>query len=87
METEQPIYSNPPKKHLWLDNPSTIQELPLLFYCIIVFLLPSEFVLVPSEIPLELQVDCHQDLEYDWDLEYIVSINWHEKNYAHVDAV
>ena len=69
METEQPFYSNPPRKHPPLGNPSTRpKHLKELGYAA-ASLGSSKSSLVPSGTPLDLQVHCHQDLEYvlDWE--------------------
>ena len=70
----------------WITLP-LYRNFPNCSFCVAIFLWPSEFILVPSGIPPKLQVCYHQDLEYDRDLECTVLINWHEKHYAHADAV
>ena len=69
METEQPIYSNPPKKHFWLGNLSTGPKHPEELVYAAASPGSSKSAMVASGTPLDLQVHCHQDLEYvlDWE--------------------
>ena len=63
METEQPIYSNPPRKHPQLGNLSTGPKHPEELGYVATSPESSKSALVPSRTPLDLQVHCHQDLE------------------------
>ena len=69
METEQLIYSNPPRKHLQLGNLSTGPKHPEELDYAAASPRSSKSALVPSRTLLDLQVHCHQDLEYvlDWE--------------------
>ena len=69
METEQPIYSNPPKKHPQLGNVSTRPKHPEELGYGAASPGSSKSALVPSGILPDLQLHCHQDLEYvlDWE--------------------
>ena len=69
METEQPIYSNPPRLHPQLGNPSTRPKHPEGIDYAAASLGSSKSALTPSGTPPDLQVHCHQDLEYalDWE--------------------
>ena len=61
MEAEQPIYSNPPRKHPQLGNLSTgPKHLEELGYAA-ASLGSSKSTLAPSGTLLNLQVHCHQD--------------------------
>ena len=72
METEQPIYSNPPKRHPQLGNLSTGPKHPEELNYAAASPGSSKSALVPFETPLDLQVHCHQDLEYVLDWEHTV---------------
>ena len=69
METVQPIYSNPPRKHPQLGNLSTRPKHPEELGYAATSLESSKSTLAPSKTLLDLQVHCHQDLEYvlDWE--------------------
>ena len=69
METEQLTYSNPPRKHLQLGNLSTGPKHPEELDYATASLGSSKSALAPSGTPPNLQVHCHQDLEYvlDWE--------------------
>ena len=64
MEFEQPSNSTLPKKHPQLGNPSTGSKHPKELGYATASLGSSKSILVPSKTPLDLQVHCHQDLEY-----------------------
>ena len=70
METEQPIYSNPPRKHLQPGNLSAGPKHPEELDYGAASLGSSKSALVPSGTLLDLQLHCHQDLEYVLDLEH-----------------
>ena len=70
METEQPIYSNPPRKHPQLGNLSTGPKHPEELGYGAASLGSSKSTLVPSKTLPDLQLHCHQDLEYVLDLEH-----------------
>ena len=75
MEIKQPFYSDPPRKHPQLGNLSTgPKHLEELGYAAAS---PgsSEFALVPSKTLSDLQVHCHQDLEYALDWEHTFYVN------------
>ena len=69
METEQPIYSNPPRKHPQLGNLSTGPKHHVELGYAAVSPGSSKSAVVPSGTLLDLQLHCHQDLEYvlDWE--------------------
>ena len=64
MQIEQPFYSCPPKKYPPLGNPSIGSKHPAELSYTAASLESSKSALVPSKTPLDLQVHCHQDLEY-----------------------
>ena len=64
METEQPIYSNPPRKHPQLGNPSTKLVHPKGSSYTAASPWSSKVALVPSGTPFDLHVFCHQDSAY-----------------------
>ena len=68
METEQPIYSNPPRKHPQVGNLSTGSKHPKELGYGVASPGSSKSALVLSITLIDLQVHCHQDLEYilDW---------------------
>ena len=70
METEQPIYSNPPRKHPQLGNLSTGPKHPEELGYAASSLRSSKSTLVPSGTLPDLQLHRHQDLEYVLDLEH-----------------
>ena len=70
METEQPIYSNPPRKHPQLGNLSTGPKHPEELGYGAASAGSSKSTLVPFGTLPDLQLHCHQDLEYVLDLEH-----------------
>ena len=70
MKTKQPIYSNPPRKHPQLGNLSTGPKHPEELGYTAASPGSSKSALVPSKTLLDLQLHCHQDLEYVLDLEH-----------------
>ena len=70
METEQPIYSNPPRKHPQLGNPFTRPKHPEELGYAAASPGSSKSALVLFGTLLDLQLHCHQDLEYVLDLEH-----------------
>ena len=69
MEIEQSFYSSLPRKHPQLGNPSTRPTHPKGLGYATASPWSSKFALVLSETPHDLQVHCHQDLEYVLDRE------------------
>ena len=69
MKFEQLSNSTLPKKHPQLGNPSTKPVHPQGSSYIAASPWSSKFAPVPSGTPPDLQVHCHQDLEYvlDWE--------------------
>ena len=69
METEQPIYSNPPRKHPQAGNLSTGPKHPEELGYGAASPGSSKSARVPSKTLPDLQLHCHQDLEYvlDWE--------------------
>ena len=61
---EQSFYSSFPRKHLPLGNPSTRSKHPEGLGYVAASPGSSKSTLAPSKTPLDLQVHCHQDLEY-----------------------
>ena len=70
METEQLTYSNPPRKHLQLGNLSTGPKHPEELGYGAASPGSSKSARVPSGTLPDLQLHCHQDLEYVLDLEH-----------------
>ena len=72
METEQPIYSNPPRRNPQLGNLSIGLKHPKELGYAAAYPGSSKCALVPSGNLLDLQVHCHQDLEYVLDWEHTI---------------
>ena len=70
METEQLTYSNPPRKHLQRGNLSTGPKHPEELGYGAASPGSSKSARVPSGTLPDLQLTCHQDLEYD--MKYIL---------------